>query len=63
MLNRIDYKDSYTFKDLLLIVVKKRQGSSAKGIYNTMTLTLFFPNRDDIATPKIWPITGGDKEG
>jgi hypothetical protein len=28
-----------------------------------MTLASLFPNRDDIATPKIWPIAGGGREG
>jgi hypothetical protein len=61
--NRTDYEDSYAFEGLLLTTVKRRQGSSTRGIYNTMTLALLFPNRDDIATPKIWPIAGRGREG
>jgi hypothetical protein len=45
------------------MAVKRRQGSSTRGIYNTITLALLFLNQDDIATPKIWPIVGGGREG
>jgi len=61
--DKTDHKDSYAFKGLLPTAVKRRQGSSARGTYNTMTLASLFPNRDDIAIPKIWPIAGGGREG